>query len=78
MEWLLVAYKHDVLRVSICTLLYMSFNLNTGVTCASPHLICQNIFFFSSYDVLRAERGLPSVTSGKPERRNNVKQAESC
>lgn len=47
MEWLLDAYKHDVLRVSICTLLYMSFSLNTGVTCASPHLICQNIFFFS-------------------------------
>lgn len=44
MKGLPIVLKYDVLYLSICTLLYMSFSLNTGVTCASPHLICHNIF----------------------------------
>lgn len=75
MKWLPIAFKYDVLHLSICTLLYMSFSLNTGVTCASPHLICHNIFPFSTCDVLQAECSLPSVKSGKKKRRG-IKERE--
>ena len=67
-----MAYKHDVLHLSICTLLYMSFSLNTSVTCASPHLICHNIFPFFPYNVLQAQCSQPSVKSRKEEKRNNT------
>lgn len=69
MKWLPVAFKYDVLHLSICTLLYVSFSLNTSVTCASSHLVCHNIFLFSNCDLLQAECSLPSVKSEKKMRR---------
>lgn len=74
MKWLPIALRCDLLHLSICTLLYMSFSLNTGVTCASSHLICHNIFPFSACDVLQAECSLPSVKSGKAEKANKGKR----
>lgn len=51
----------------------MCFSLNTSVTCASSHLICHNIFPFSSCDALQADCSLPSVKSGNVEKVNKRK-----
>lgn len=53
MKWLCITFKCDVPHLTVCTILYVSFCLNTSVTCASPHLICHNIFFLFS-DVVRS------------------------
>lgn len=74
MKWPLIAFEYDVLHLHIYTLLYISFSLNTGVTCASPHLICHNIFLLSACDVLQAECSLPSVKSRKEEKANKGKR----
>lgn len=78
MKWLPNTFKYGALHLSICTLLYVSFSLNTSVTCASPHLICHNIFLFSSCDVLQAECSLPSVKSGKDEKGDKEKRGQRC
>lgn len=78
MKWLPIAFKYDVLHLCIATLLYMSFSLNTSVTCASPHLICHNIFLFSAHDVIEEGCSLPSVKSGKEEKENKGKRGQRC
>lgn len=59
--------KCDVFHLSISTLLYMSLSLNTGVTCASPHLICHNIF--PSVMLHRHHEACPLSNQGRKRRR---------
>lgn len=65
MKWLPLTFKCAVLHLSICTLLYVSFSLNTSVTCAAPHLVCHNIFLFPTVIFYRQNAACPPSNQGK-------------
>lgn len=65
MKWLLLTFKYAVLHLSICTLLYVSFSLNTSITCAASHLVCHNIFLFLTVIFYRQNAACPLSNRGK-------------